>query len=147
MNVVVTGPESSGTRFVSRWLEAHDDVVARHWSLPCGEGWMRHWPTDHDFDGVDPDAIVVVIRSFEATIASQRDRELVTCRREAEANIVLALLRALSWAVAHGTATYLVLYDDIVAAPAHFDAVFRWLGLEPVPSPEPVVDANAWRTP
>lgn len=147
MNVVVTGPESSGTRFVSRWLEAHEQIVARHWSMPSGERWLRHWPTEHDFDGDEPDALVLVVRSFEATVASQHHRELVTCRKEAEANILQALLRALAWSVAHGTATYLVLYEDIVAAPEHFDAVFRWLGLDPVPPPESVIDGNAkWLT-
>lgn len=145
MNVLVTGPESSGTRFVSRWLEAHPDVTARHWSMPSGERWARHWPTEHDFDGEIPDAVVIVIRSFEGTIASQRDRELVTCRREAEANIVLALLRSLSWAVSHGAATYLVVYDEMVAHPRRFAALFRWLGLEPVEPPEPIVDGNTAR--
>lgn len=146
MNVLVTGPESSGTRFVSRWLEAHPEVTARHWSMPSGEQWMRHWPDDHDFDGELPDAMVLVVRSFEATVVSQHARELVTCRKEAEANIVQALLRCLTWAVSHGTATYVVLYDDVVTHPEGFGAVFRWLGLDPVDSPEPVVDGNAkWR--
>lgn len=145
MNVLVTGPESSGTRFVSRWLEVHPDVVARHWSMPSGESWARHWPTDHDFDGEPPDAAVLVVRSFEATIASQRDRELVTCRREAEANILQALLRSLSWLLSHGIATYVLLYDEIVAHPDRFSALFRWLGLEPVDPPEAVVDANLAR--
>lgn len=147
MNVLVTGPESSGTRFVSRWLESHPDIVARHWSLPSGEAWARHWPSDHDFDGETPDAAMLVIRSFEATIASQRDRELVTCRREAEANILQALLRGLAWCVSHGVATYIVVYDEIVARPERFDAAFRWLGLDPVEPPEPVVDGNLARLP
>lgn len=147
MNVLVTGPESSGTRFVSRWLEAHGDITARHWSMPSGEGWARHWPTDHDFDGELPDAVILVIRSFEGTVASQHARELVGSRREAEANIVLALLRALSWAVSHGLATYVVLYDEIVTRPDRFAAVFRWLGLVPVDPPESVVDGNLARLP
>lgn len=145
MNVLVTGPESSGTRFVSRWLESHPEVVARHWSMPSGETWARHWPTDHGFDGDPPDAAVLVVRSFEGTIASQRDRELVTCRREAEANILQALLRSLSWLISHGTATYVCVYDEIVAHPERFALLFAWLGLDPVGPPEDVVDANLAR--
>lgn len=145
MNVLVTGPESSGTRLVSRWLEQHPDIVAHHWSMPSGEGWARHWPTDHNFDGEQPDAAVVCVRSFEGTIASQHARELVTCRREAETNIVLALLRCLSWLVSHGTATYIVVYDELTAHPDRFAAVFRWLGVEPCDPPEPIYDANAGR--
>lgn len=143
MNVIVTGPESSGTRFVARWLEAHPDVVARHWSMPAGEQWMRHWPTDHDFDADDADAIIFVIRSFEATVASQKARELVTCRAEAEANIVQAHLRAFAWAASHGIRLCPVIYDSIVADPQQFELVFRWLGYEPQPCPEPIIDANA----
>lgn len=93
VNVVVAGPESSGTRLVSRWLEAHPEVTARHWSMPSGAQWMRHWPTDHDFDGEHPDALVLVLRSFEATIASQLDRGLTNSRAEAEAAIIQAHLR------------------------------------------------------
>jgi hypothetical protein len=145
VNVVVTGPESSGTRFVSRWLETHPDVVARHWSMPSGEQWARHWPTDHDFGGEWPDAVVVCVRSFEATIASQHARELVGSRKEAEQNIVTALLRSLSWCVSHGAATYLLSYDELVAHPESFARVFRWLGLDPVDPPEPVIDANTAR--
>lgn len=145
MNVVVTGPESSGTRFVSRWLEAHPDLVARHWSMPSGERWMRHWPTDHDFDGAHPDRLVLVLRSFEATIASQIDRDMVTGRAEAEASIIQAHLRSLSWAVSHGIPVYPVLYDDLVVNPDRFAAVFRWLGVDPVDCPEPIIDGNPGR--
>lgn len=145
MNVVVTGPESSGTRLVSRWLEAHPDLVARHWSMPSGEGWARHWPTDHDFDGGLPDAVVLVVRDFEATVRSQHHRELVVSRKEAEANIIQALLRILAWAVSHGTATYVVLYDEIIGDPSRFDALFDWLGVDHVDCPEPLYDATAAR--
>jgi hypothetical protein len=143
MNIVVTGPESSGTRFVSRWLEAHPELVARHWSMPSGERWMRHWPTDHDFDGPQPDRIVMCIRSFEATIASQIARDMVSGRREAEASIVQAHMRTTTWAVSHGVPMYPLIYDSILADPAQFDAVFRWLGVDPVPCPEEINDANA----
>ena len=145
VNVVVTGPESSGTRFVSQWLEAHPEVVARHWSMPSGEAWARHWPTDHDFEGAAPDAIVFVVRDFEATIASQIDRDMVTCREEAEANIVQAHLRVLAWAVSHGCPLYPLAYESITADHSRFDALFGWLGVDPVPSPQPVVDATLAR--
>lgn len=142
MNVLVVGPESSGTRLVSRWLEAHPDITARHWSLPSGEQWARHWPDDHDFDGETPHAVVLVIRSFTATVESQHHRQLVTHRKEAEANAVLALTRCLTWCVSHGYPLTWVVYDDIVRWPFRFDAVFRWLGLDPVPCPHPIVDGN-----
>lgn len=143
MNVVVTGPESSGTRFVSRWLEAHPDVAARHWSMPCGENWARHWPTDHDFDGELPDAVVMCLRSFEATINSQLERRMASCREEAEANITQAHLRTLTWVLGHGLPLYPLIYDTVLTRPSSFDDVFRWLGLEPGPCPELIVDANA----
>lgn len=142
MNVIVTGPESSGTRFVSRWLEQHPDIVARHWSLPSGEGWLRHWPTDHGYGGEQPDALVLVMRNFEATCASQIARALVYDRLAAEANVTLALLRALSWAVARGVRVYPVLYTDLTTRPWTFDAVFQWLGCEPVAPPEGIEDGD-----
>lgn len=141
-NLIVTGPESSGTRFVSRWLEAHDEVVARHWSMPSGSEWMRHWPTDHDFDTINPDALVFVIRSIQATVESQLNREMVTCRNEAWSNVVQAHLRGFSWAVSHGIPVYPLIYDSVIEHPERFDHLFRWLGLEPVPCPEEIVDAN-----
>lgn len=144
-NVVVTGPESSGTRFVSRWLEAHPDVVARHWSMPSGLQWMRHWATDHDFDAVQPDAVVWVIRDLFTTIDSQLDREMVSCSDEAESNIVLAHLKIINWAVSHGVPIYPLIYDTIVDHPERFGLVFSWLGLWGIPPPEPVINANARR--
>jgi len=147
-NLVVTGPESSGTRFVSRWLEAHPDITARHWSMPSGTHWARHWPTEHDYDGEPPDALVLCVRSFEATIASQLHRQMVTTRAEAEANIVTAHMRALTWAVSHGIPVYPLTYDLVVTSPTTFDAVFQWLDLDPVDCPVPVIDANAkWLDP
>jgi hypothetical protein len=145
VNVIVTGPESSGTRFVSRWLEAHPDVVARHWSMPSGERWMRHWPTDHDFDAAHPDALVFVIRDVAATVESQLDREMVTCRNEAWCNITQAHLRAFAWAVSHGVPVYPLIYDSVVEHPERMGHLFRWLGLDAVEAPEPVVDANERR--
>lgn len=111
--------------------------------MPSGETWMRHWPTDHDFDAEHTDAMVFVVRSFDATAASQHAREMVTCRAEAEANIVQAHLRAFSWAVSHGVRTYPLIYDSVIADPVRFDAVFGWLGVEPMPCPEPIIDGNA----
>lgn len=145
MNVVVTGPESSGTRLVSRWLETHPDITARHWSMPSGEQWARHWPTDHDFDGDTPDAVVLVIRNFTATVEAQHHRQLVASRKEAEVNAITALHRTLNWCVSHGAAVTWVLYDDIVAHPERFDDVFRWLGLNPQPRPEEIVDSTQAR--
>lgn len=142
MNVVVAGPASSGTRFVSRWLEAHPDIVARHWSMPSGERWMLHWPTDHDFEGQFPDRIVFVIRSFRATVKSQVSRSIASCDEEAEASIIQAYLRTYAWAASHGISVYPVLYDSIVEHPERFADVFEWLGVEPVDCPETVVDGN-----
>lgn len=142
-HLVVTGPESSGTRFVSRWLEAHPDVVARHWSLPSGDRWMRHWPTDHDFDAAHPDALVFVVRSIGPTVESQLHREMVTCRDEAWSNIVQAHLRGFAWAVSHGVPVYPLLYDVVAEHPERFAHLFVWLGLDPVDCPEPIVDGNA----
>ncbi len=142
VNVIVTGPAGSATRFVSRWLEANPAVVARHWSMPSGDKWMSHWPTDFDFGGEWPQAVVLVLRSFEATISSQVDRGIASCREEAEANIVQAQMRVLTWAVARGIRVYPLVYEEVLSDPESFDAVFRWLGAEPVVCPEPVVDGN-----
>ncbi len=142
VNVVVTGPAGSATRFVSRWLEANPAVVARHWSMPSGDKWMSHWPTDFDFDGEWPEAVVLVLRSFESTIGSQVDRGIASCREEAEANIVQAQMRVLTWSVARGIPLYPLIYEEILVAPASFAALFRWLDVEPVECPEPVVDGN-----
>lgn len=132
---------------VSQWLEAHPDITARHWSMPSGVQWARHWPTDHDFDGQLPDAVIVCIRSFEATIASQLARGMVTCRDEAEASILQALMRAFTWSAARGARTYVSVYEQVVAAPHVFDDLFRWLGVEPIAAPHPIVDGNAkWLT-
>lgn len=145
MNVLVTGPESSGTRFVSRWLEAHPEIAARHWSAPSGTQWAKHWPDVHDFGGEPPDAVLVCVRDFTATTTSQHARELVASRKQAEANTVLALLRCLSWAVSHGYPVHVVVYDSVVAHPERFRHVFDWLGLPPVDAPEPVFDGSAGR--
>lgn len=104
---------------------------------------MRHWATDHDFDGVQPDALVLVMRSFEATIASQLNREMVSSIAEAESNIVQAHMRALTWAVSHGVPVYPLVYESIVENPDRFSHLFFWLGHDPVPAPEPLIDANA----
>lgn len=142
VNVIVTGPAGSATRFVSRWLEANPAVVARHWSMPSGDKWMSHWPTDFDFDGQWPQAVVLVLRSFESTIGSQVDRGIASCREEAEANIVQAQMRVLTWAVARGVKVYPLIYEEVLMFPESFDALFRWLGVDPVSCPEPVVDGN-----
>lgn len=142
MNIVVTGPESSGTRFVSRWLEAHPDITTRHWSMPSGIRWARHWPTDHDFGGEQPDYVVFVIRSMHATVESQLNREMVHGRSEAWDNIVMAHLRTFSWAVSHGIPLYPLVYDTVIEHPERFGHLFTWLGLEPTPCPEEINDAN-----
>lgn len=150
INLIVTGPESSGTRFVSRWLEAHPDVAAHHWSMPSGLSWARHWPTDHDFGAERPTAVVLVIRSFEATVRSQltHTERGFSGRDEVEALTVQALLRALNWAVSHGVAVYPLLYDTVVDHPETMADVFRWLAVEPVDCPEDIVDGNdKWRAP
>lgn len=143
MNVVVTGPESSGTRFVARWLEAHPEVTARHWSMPSGEGWMRHWPTDHDFEAERPAAVVWVVRNFTATVKSQLARGMVGSADEARAAITQAHLRVLTWTVSHGLDLIPVLYDDIVAHPDRMGHTFDLLGLEPVDCPTPIIDGSA----
>lgn len=142
MNIVVTGPESSGTRFISRWLESHPDITTQHWSLPSNIEWMRHWPTEHDFGGSAPDYMVFVIRSVHATVESQLNREMVSCRNEGWSNIVMAHLRGFAWSVAHGVPLYPLIYDTVVEHPERINHLFHWLGLEPVPCPEPVLDAN-----
>jgi hypothetical protein len=143
VNIVVTGPASSGTRFVSMWLDAHPEVVARHWSMPSGEGWMKHWPTDHDFDGERPDRMVFVQRSLYPTVQSQLARGMVEFAAQAEAEITQAHLRAYAWATAHGIPVFPLLYDAVIDHPERFDDIFRWLDLQPVDGPWPIVDENS----
>jgi len=142
MNIVVTGPESSGTRFISRWLESHPSIITKHWSLPSNIDWMRHWPTEHDFGGEIPDALVFVIRSVHATVESQLNREMVSRRGEAWSNIVMAHLRGFSWAVSHGVPLYPLIYDSVVEHPERMEHLFIWLGLKPVECPEEIIDTN-----
>lgn len=147
MNVIVTGPESSGTRFISRWLESHPSIITKHWSLPSNVDWMRHWPTEHDFGGETPDVLVFVIRSVHATVESQLNREMVGKRSEAWSNIVMAHLRGFSWAVSHGVPLYPLIYDSVVEHPERMDHLFSWLGVSPVECPEAIIDANAkWQS-
>lgn len=111
--------------------------------MPSGEEWARHWPTEHDFEGERPDRIVFVIRSYQATISSQVNRGIASCSEEAEADIMMAHMRSFTWAVSHGIPIYPVIYDSIVDHPERFDHLFFWLGLEPVPCPEAIMDGNA----
>lgn len=61
MKVLCTGPESSGTRLLTRIVSS--GAYAMHRSLPhAGEWWVGCW-TDYD-------AVVAIVRDEEATIAS-----------------------------------------------------------------------------
>jgi hypothetical protein len=70
------------------------------------------------------------------------DRGIASCREEAEANIVQAQMRVLTWAVARGVKVYPLIYEEVLMFPESFAALFRWLGADPVSCPEPVVDGN-----
>ena len=67
--VAVVGPESSGTRLMTRILtDAGADAL--HRSFPYGAGEERRWP-NLDVEDFDPDYMVWMTRDWWATTASQ----------------------------------------------------------------------------
>lgn len=48
-------------------------------------------------------------------------------------------MRVLTWAVARGIKVYPLIYEEVLMFAESFDALFRWLGVEPV------VDGNVKR--
>ena len=83
MRVLVVGAESTGGRWLSAllrrfqetsWINSGGtDLEDAHYSMPHGpddQGRGRHWPTEHDFDNFDPDAVLVMTRDWYAQIGS-----------------------------------------------------------------------------
>ncbi len=84
MNVLVTGPESSGTRYVTDILtEAGLDVL--HQSMPEGDYW---WPLVFAYDF---DARIVVVRGRHAHLSSLILRGICTSWESADEKRRLAL--------------------------------------------------------
>lgn len=140
MKVLVTGPESTGGRFVGRWLAADDGLEVVQRSLPFEGRHLRHWPTEHDYDGFGPDRVVLTLRGWVPTRDSQVGLH-VPSRAHAESNMVEALRRFFGW-VGYLPLRWVV-YENLCAYPERvMGDLFGWLGREPVGCPEPVVDGN-----
>lgn len=69
MNIIVTGPESSGTRWVTSLISFHPDVGrVFHHSFPEGKPKGRHWPDLRKYRC----PVVVCVRDRTATTMSQQ---------------------------------------------------------------------------
>ena len=121
-----------------RLLREHPDLQVFHRSMPYGADAERRWPTATNFDGLDPQALIVMIRDHAATVASQV-RHHVSDAATAARNIreALRLLTAVQLPWMHVT------YEGLVAHPeATLGSVYAWLGVEPVLLTESVYDGN-----
>ncbi len=116
MNVLVTGPESSGTRYVTDIL-TEAGLDAEHRSMPEGDEWWdptadhwTSWSTGPAF-ACSFDAIVLVIRGRHAHLSSLVLRGICSTWDEASARRRSAL-RALAPIIAEPS-TLLVTYESL----------------------------------
>ena len=159
--VFVLGPESSGGRFVHRWLDSHPEVWAWHWSMPHGAPGDRRWPAEmwyHRHRDVHGDAeidkrldrgdtlLVVTQRMAEPMIASQLANHPVPSAEVAVSNIREGYDLIETWSryhrqdligVEYVSYEAMVLYGERAMA-----RVWERLGVDPVSPPEPIVDGN-----
>lgn len=141
MRIVVTGPESSGTRLMARILETTEADVL-HRTMPYK--WDPHWPTEDDFGGFQPDVLLVMLRDEEITARSQLRRGHVPSLRHAFENVDAGLRRLARWAAVHGVMCLFVSYEKLVADPrSALTFLSSRLGIGYPNSSEAIVDGNA----
>lgn len=146
MRVSVVGAESSGTRLMTRILQAAG-AEAQHRSFPYGfpdsPDEVRRWPV-REVEEFWPHAVVVMVRDWWATMESQVAAGYVRGSDEAWANLRSAYLRIGEMVAAIQVPWYVVTYAGLVQRP---DVVVGWLCDElglPVPDlDEEIVDGNA----
>lgn len=140
--VVILGPESSGGRFVHRWLDSHPDIDAEHWSMPHGPPGERRWPTNTGEITPRVDLLVVTQRMAEPMIASQMEYHPVD-EHEAAQNVSTTYLLVHRWAAREHTIPEFVSYEALVTYGERAMArVWQRLNLDPVPCPERIIDGN-----
>lgn len=132
MNVIVCGPESSGTRILHAIVRDYIGVDAIHRSLPyAGEWW--NW---HDL----PDARFVVIqRRPDVTTQSILARHMAAdaAQHRADWQRAIAMLATIANA-------YWLSYEALTAAPrVQADNIAAWLGVTPSGAMPEIVDNNA----
>jgi hypothetical protein len=134
-----TGPESSGTRMLSRLVRGLG-VKASHRSIPHGMKW---WDQP---DGVTH--IISVVRDPFMTEASARGAEHYKYWEGVDAEFphrILKAQRVLAWnAEPFGDKWLPLTYDGLLIRPQWtMDRVAEWLGVEPQPLSEKVVDPRS----
>jgi hypothetical protein len=128
MNVVVCGPESSGTTIMARVVRDYIVVPVVHRSMPHLHDWWD-W---RDYPG----RYVIIVRRADLTVRSQEARQMPHAGAESwhRAMAMLAQIPDAYW----------VSYEALVAAPQRqADNVARWLGVTPQGVMPQIVDANA----
>jgi hypothetical protein len=129
--VVCCGPESSGTRLLSKIVSENLGLVSYHQSMPHAGRW---W-TAQDFPGA---RFVVIVRRPDFTQRSAVIRGLVRDQDEAREHWEEAMIRLASIPNA-----YWISYEALVAHPSmQIDNLARWLGVKANGYPE-VYDGNS----
>lgn len=141
MKVAVVGPESSGTKLMTRILQASGAKVL-HRSFPYGGGGRndpRHWP-EADVITFQPYAIVWMNRDWWATARAQVATGHVKNTQEAWGNIQMATERIGKLAMFNKY--YMINYESLVTRPNIVVAnLTGTLGLD-MPEFETIVDGN-----
>lgn len=133
--VTCTGPESSGTRLLTR-LVSGLGVVAVHRSVPHGPEW---WPR---LDDTDSTHMVVITRDIEKTLASQKRaghmqvwQHRLSPQEKYDLSVGVLIRQTRLW----GRKALWIEYEDLVAEPQRvMDAVAAFLGVEPRPVTEEI---------
>lgn len=120
--ILATGPESSGTRALTRLLAA-GGADAVHRSQPEGPDWIDLEAMLDDFD-----AVVVIVRGRLANVRSYSHRKITANDREASDRRRKALARIAP--ILGNPKTFLVTYESLVAVEERRHLLAH-LGLDP----------------
>lgn len=143
MKVAVVGPESSGTRLMTR-IMTEAGAEALHRSFPYGKkaNGDRRWP-EADVVEFGPDAVVWMSRDWWATAPSQIRAEHVEDIHEAWINIAEATYRVILLCKENDYPFYIVNYESLIQRPAPVVRnITSTLGLK-MPDIEHIVDGNS----
>lgn len=132
--ISVTGPESTGTRYVTRILTQAGGIV-RHWPLPQGN--IAKWlPLQKS------EAVIIMVRDVKATICSQVESGHVRNEIEAQTNIQKAYSMIISQISTWTSPWWLVSYESLGRPEAILDLCAR-LNLNGYNITESWIDANS----
>lgn len=143
MKVLVIGPESSGGRFVARWLRQSDGLEVEHYSSPMGGEYAdRHWPTDR-LDPSEFDRAVVTTRAWYPMIKSQAAHHVTAGEDAAEFLTRLSYVKIHLWLHENGIPWRLCSYESLmIPGTTRMADLFRWFGVDPEPCPEEIINGN-----